>query len=439
MHIAKLLEQKKRGQALSADQIAWFVEKVTDETLPDYQIAAMLMAICIRGMTDEETTKLALCMADSASRMDLSAIEGRKVDKHSTGGVGDGTTLIAVPLVAACGARVGKMSGRGLGHTGGTVDKLEAIPGMRVELSMDDFVRQVNTVGCALMSQTQAIAPADKKLYALRDVTATVDSLPLIAASIMSKKIASGCDAVVLDVKTGNGALMTDLAQAKALARIMVAIGKQAGVEAFALVTDMSQPLGTHIGNALEVREAIDVLSGRADAKSARLTEVSLLLAEQMLLGAGAVQDKQEARQRLNAALSSGAGLEKLRQMISAQGGEARVCDDAAKYLPKAGDITQVVCQSSGYVSAIDCQAIGWAAQHLGAGRSTKADAIDPAVGIVMKAQLGDFAEKGQPLAIIHANDKTRREAAGQELIRSITLGPEKPSALPLVYQSISG
>ena len=411
MTMLEIIEKKKWGQALNEAEIRFFAEAAAAKSVPDYQLAAMLMAIRLNGMTDEETTLLTLAMRDSGDVVDLSSIPGIKVDKHSTGGVGDTTTLVLAPLVAACGAPVAKMSGRGLGHTGGTLDKMESIPGMRVALTEEAFLKQVREIGVAVVGQTGRLAPADKTLYALRDVTATVDSIPLIVSSILSKKLAAGSDAIVLDVKTGSGALMRDLESSIHLAEIMVRVGTLAGKPTVALISGMDQPLGTHVGNALEVREAIDILAGRAGGD---LKEVSLTLGGFMLMLAGKAGSHDEAVRMLEAALDRGAGLRKLREMIVAQGGDPRVCEDP-DLLPQAPVRKTVFCGQAGYVSKMDTTALGLAAQAMGAGRLRAEDPIDYAVGYVLRVRLGDQVTPETPLCELHARtgaDAVQAEAA---------------------------
>ena len=394
MNMVDIILKKKAGEALSAEEIRFFAQGAAAGTIPDYQLSALLMAICWRGMNAQETTCLTMEMMHSGGVVDLSAIDGVCVDKHSTGGVGDTTTLVLVPLAAACGAKVAKISGRGLGHTGGTLDKLESIPGCSVEETEARFVRQVQEIGCSVIGQTHDLCPADKALYALRDVTGTVDCIPLIASSIVSKKLASGAGAIVLDVKTGSGALMHTLEDSIALAKAMVDIGAQAGKPILALVTGMEQPLGTHVGNALEVKEAIDILSGRAGGD---LLAVSLELGSRMLVAAGIAENVEDGKARMKRALESGAGLEKLKEMIAAQGGDAGVCDDVTR-LPQAKYLVPVPAPHDGYVADMDTTAIGYCAQDLGAGRKQKTDAIDPAVGLVMDVRIGDFVKRGDAL-----------------------------------------
>ena len=411
MNMVEIITKKKLGQALTAEEIDFFVQGAARQTIPDYQLSALLMAIRLRGMTAEETTRLTLSMRDSGDVADLSAIPGVKVDKHSTGGVGDTTTLVLAPLVAACGVPVAKMSGRGLGHTGGTLDKLESIPGLSVELTEERFIRQVQNIGVAVIGQTGSLAPADKTLYALRDVTATVDSLPLIASSIMSKKLASGSDAIVLDVKTGSGAIMQTLEGSIELAKAMVDIGTLAGKPVTAVVTGMEQPLGTHVGNALEVKDAIDVLSGRTRGD---LLAVSLLLGGHMLVLAGRAATPEEGSALLQEALDSGRGLEKLREMIAAQGGDPAVCDDVT-LLPQPAVIRRVAAGYTGYVKDMDTMALGLAAQAMGAGRVRKTDALDYSVGFILPVRIGDRVEKDTELCTLYARNEeeaARAEAA---------------------------
>ena len=437
MNIVEIILKKKRGEALTREEIRFFARGAADGSLPDEQLAALLMAICLRGMTPQETADLTMEMMHSGEVVDLSGAGGVCVDKHSTGGVGDTTTLVLTPLVAACGAKVAKMSGRGLGHTGGTLDKLESIPGCTVSLSQEAFVEQVRRIGCAVIGQTGDLVPADKRLYALRDVTGTVDSVPLIASSILSKKLAAGAHAIVLDVKTGSGALMQTLKDSIELAQAMVRIGTLAGRPILAMVTGMDQPLGTHVGNALEVKEAIDILSGRADDRSADLREVSLLLGGQMLLAAGVAASRDEARRLLEQALQSGAGLDKLREMIAAQGGDACVCDDTG-LLPRARYILPVPALRDGYICSMDTTGIGYAAQGLGAGRARKTDVIDPAVGLVMAARIGDPVRAGEPIAHIHANDEARGREAVARMQRLVQLSDTQPQKPPLILAEVT-
>ena len=434
MNMVDVILKKKEGKALSAEEIRAFARGAADGSVPDYQLSALLMAICWRGMNAEETATLTMEMMRSGSVVDLSAIDGVCVDKHSTGGVGDTTTLVLVPLAAACGAKVAKLSGRGLGHTGGTLDKLESIPGCSIDVSEEDFIRQVQEIGCAVIGQTQDLCPADKALYALRDVTGTVGCVPLIASSIVSKKLASGAGAIVLDVKTGSGALMQTVEESIELAKAMVDIGAQAGKPILALVTGMDQPLGTHIGNALEVKEAIDILSGRAGGD---LLTVSLELGSRMLVACGVAKDVEDGKARMMDALRSGAGLRKLAEMIRAQGGDARVCEETA-YLPHAAYKISVPALMDGYVAKMDTTAIGYCAQDLGAGRKTKADVIDPAVGMVMDVRLGDYVKAGDSLATLYLNKRELAAGAVEKMQKAIMISVDKPELPPLVYAAVS-
>ena len=414
MQILDIITKKKLGQPLTREEITFFARGAADKTIPDYQLAALLMAIRLNGMTAQETTDLTLAMRDSGDVCDLSAIPGKKIDKHSTGGVGDTTTLILAPLVAACGVPVAKMSGRGLGHTGGTLDKLESIPGLSVEETEERFIRQVQEIGLAVIGQTAALA--------LRDVTSTVDSLPLIAASIMSKKLASGADGIVLDVKTGSGALMETLPDALALAQTMVDIGKLAGK------LRAQNKKGTHIGNALEVKDAIDVLAGRTQGD---LLEISLLLGSHMLVLAEKAKTLPEARAMLENALSSGAGLRKLAEMIAAQGGDPRVVEDLS-LLPQAAVKRVMRAETAGYLSAMDTTALGMAAQRMGAGRAKKSDMLDYSVGYVLHVRLGDEVTEDTPLATLYARNEAEAEEAEKAIRKALTIAGEKPSVPPL-------
>ena len=434
MNMVNIITRKKLGQELTAQEIEYFVQGAARQTIPDYQLAALLMAIRLNGMTNEETTRLTLAMRDSGDVCDLSAIPGVKVDKHSTGGVGDTTTLVLAPLVAACGVPVAKMSGRGLGHTGGTLDKLESIPGLSVELSEEKFIRQVNGMGVAVIGQTGSLAPADKTLYALRDVTATVDSLPLIASSIMSKKLASGADAIVLDVKTGSGAIMQTLEGSIELAQAMVRIGDLAGKPVTAIVTGMEQPLGTHVGNALEVKDAIDVLSG---VTRGALLEVSLLLGSHMLVLAGRCATPEEGRVLLREALDDRRGLAKLKEMIAAQGGNPAVCDDVT-LLPQSAVKRTVPVGRTGYVAEMDTMALGLAAQAMGAGRVQKTDELDYSVGFVLHARIGDQVQPDTPLCTLYARSEEDADKAEAAIRAAITFSDTPVAVPPLCYAIVT-
>ncbi|MGG0642701.1 pyrimidine-nucleoside phosphorylase [Sporosarcina gallistercoris] len=400
MRMVDVIQKKRDGQKLSEEEIRFFVNGYTEGSIADYQASAFLMATYFSDMDAEEQGYLTMAMVHSGDTIDLSAIEGVKVDKHSTGGVGDTTTLILAPLVAACGVPVAKMSGRGLGHTGGTLDKLEAIEGFHVEITEEQFVKQVNDLKLAVIGQSGNLTPADKKLYALRDVTATVDSIPLIASSIMSKKIAAGADAIVLDVKTGDGAFMKTTEDAEALARSMVAIGREVGRNTMAVISDMSQPLGYAIGNALEVKEAIDTLNGNGPED---LTELCLVLGSKMLIAGEKAKDTQDARNQLNQVIQDGSALELFAKFLEAQGGNPEIVKNP-DLLPKAAHQFEVKSTSTGFVTKMEADEIGVAAMLLGAGRATKEDDIDLAVGIVLKKKIGDAVNTGETIAVIHSN-----------------------------------
>ncbi|MCD8010870.1 MAG: pyrimidine-nucleoside phosphorylase [Lachnospiraceae bacterium] len=432
MRMYDLIEKKKRGGALSREELHFMVSGFVDGTIPDYQMSAMLMAICFKGMTEEETVDLTLEMECSGDRMDLSAIPGVKVDKHSTGGVGDKTTLVLAPIVAACGGRVAKMSGRGLGHTGGTLDKLESIPGLTTSLSGEEFFRVVRECGLAVVGQTGNMVPADKKLYALRDVTATIDCVPLIASSIMSKKLAAGSDAILLDVKTGSGAFMKTPEEARRLAEQMVRIGRAAGRRTEAFITNMDIPLGYAIGNALEVREAVEVLHGRGPED---LTEVCLTLASRMLvLGGCAAED--EARGRAEEAVRSGQALRKLADMVHAQSGDER-CIFEPERLTISPVRHEVLAEADGYIACMDTEGIGIASMLLGAGRSRKEDTLDYGAGISLHRKRGQYVRKGEVLAELYTSDEGRLAAAEQEFRKSIVLAEEEPAPEPLIYGTV--
>ncbi|WP_075617632.1 pyrimidine-nucleoside phosphorylase [Paenisporosarcina indica] len=402
MRMVDLIEKKRDGKELTTEEIRFFIEQYTNDSIPDYQVSALLMAIYFQDMTDRERADLTIAMVESGEQIDLSGIKGIKVDKHSTGGVGDTTTLVLGPLVAACGVPVAKMSGRGLGHTGGTIDKLEAIEGFHVELTTEQFTKQVNEMKLAVIGQSGNLTPADKKLYALRDVTGTVNSIPLIASSIMSKKIAAGADAIVLDVKTGEGAFMKTVEDARLLAKAMVQIGNNVGRQTMAIISDMSQPLGFAIGNALEVQEAIDTLRGKGPAD---LTELCLVLGSQMVVVGGKAKDLDEARSMLLEVIDNGSAVEIFKDFIQGQGGNPAVVD-SPELLPKAKYTFEVPSKEAGYVSFIEADEVGTAAMLLGAGRATKDSVIDLAVGIVLHKKVGDQVKIGESLATIHASSE---------------------------------
>lgn len=427
-----IIHKKRNGGELSEEEIRFFIEGYTDESIPDYQAAALCMAVYFRGMTPKETSILTLAMAESGDQIDLGGIEGFTVDKHSTGGVGDKTSLIVVPIVASCGGKVAKMSGRGLGHTGGTVDKLESIPGFRTELNPDDFIKQVNGIGLCIVGQTGELAPADKKLYALRDVTATVESIPLIASSIMSKKLAAGSKGIVLDVKTGSGAFMKTVEESENLAKEMVAIGKSAGRSVTAVITNMDIPLGDSVGNSLEVIEAIKTLKGEGESD---LTEVCLTLAAQMLSMVTG-EDEKTCYSMAKGAIDNGLAINKLREMISAQGGNANVVDDYSLFKqPKY--TAEIFSECDGYIEHTDAEKIGIASVILGAGREKKGDPIDPSAGIVLKKKTGDYVKKGEPLAVFYTDDEVKIEGAKQEFLDAFTFGNERTQPQKLIYKII--
>ncbi|MED4980672.1 pyrimidine-nucleoside phosphorylase [Geobacillus stearothermophilus] len=432
MRMVDLIAKKRDRKALTKEEIEWIVRGYTNGDIPDYQMSALAMAIYFRGMTEEETAALTMAMVQSGEMLDLSSIRGVKVDKHSTGGVGDTTTLVLGPLVASVGVPVAKMSGRGLGHTGGTIDKLESVPGFHVEISKDEFIRLVNENGIAIIGQTGDLTPADKKLYALRDVTATVNSIPLIASSIMSKKIAAGADAIVLDVKTGAGAFMKKLDEARRLARVMVDIGKRVGRRTMAVISDMSQPLGYAVGNALEVKEAIETLKGNGPHD---LTELCLTLGSHMVYLAEKAPSLDEARRLLEEAIRSGAAIAAFKTFLAAQGGDASVVDDLDK-LPKAAYTSTVTAAADGYVAEMAADDIGTAAMWLGAGRAKKEDVIDLAVGIVLHKKIGDRVQKGEALATIHSNRPDVLDVK-EKIEAAIRLSPQPVARPPLIYETI--
>lgn len=433
MRMVDLIEKKRDGHALTKEEIHFIIEGYTKGDIPDYQMSALAMAIFFRGMNEEETAELTMAMVHSGDTIDLSKIEGIKVDKHSTGGVGDTTTLVLGPLVASVGVPVAKMSGRGLGHTGGTIDKLESVPGFHVEISNDEFIELVNKNKIAVVGQSGNLTPADKKLYALRDVTATVNSIPLIASSIMSKKIAAGADAIVLDVKTGAGAFMKDLNDAKALAKAMVDIGNHVGRKTMAIISDMSQPLGYAIGNALEVKEAIDTLKGEGPED---LQELCLVLGSHMVYLAEKASSLEEARHMLEKAMKDGSALETFKTFLAAQGGDASVVDDPSK-LPQAKYVIELEAKEDGYVSEIVADAVGTAAMWLGAGRATKESTIDLAVGLVLRKKVGDAVKKGESLVTIYSN-REQIDDVKQKLYENIRISATPVQAPTLIYDKIS-
>lgn len=431
MRMYDIIMKKRNGGELTGEEIRFFIEGYTAGKIPDYQVSALMMAIYFQKMTEQETAELTMAMAESGDMLDLSAIEGCKVDKHSTGGVGDKTSLALTPMVAACGIPVAKMSGRGLGHTGGTIDKLESFEGFSTSLSREQFINNVNEIGIAIMGQTADLAPADKKLYALRDVTATVDNMSLIASSIMSKKLAAGADAIVLDVKTGSGAFMKAETDSLALAEEMVKIGKNAGRKTIAVISDMDQPLGRTVGNALEVKEAIETLQGKGPKD---FVELCLTLGSQMLLVGGRAKEEAQAREMLEQRIADGSALKKLAQFVEAQGGDAAAVYDT-ELLPKAAIVESIPALSEGYVQQIACDEIGICSLILGGGRETKESEIDLSVGLVLEKKVGDYVKAGEPLAYIHANDRGKLEAAKARFYEAYTVGAEEPAKRPLIFE----
>ena len=424
MNTCELIIKKRGGGELTREEIEYLIGGYVGGTIPDYQISSLLMAIYFKGMTEQETLHLTRAMIASGETLDLSRIDGVKVDKHSTGGVGDKTSMVLCPMLASCGVKMAKMSGRGLGHTGGTIDKLESFPGLTTAIDGERFIEQANEVGMVIAGQTAHLVPADKKLYALRDVTGTVESMPLIVSSIMSKKLASGADVIVLDVKTGSGAFMKTEQDSFELARQMVALGKNAGKKCVAVVSDMNEPLGHFVGNALEVREAIAVLRGETGAN---LRELCLTVGTQALREAGLAQDDKTARNRLEESIASGAALRKLAEFVKAQGGDERAVYDPS-LLPQAKLRREIVSPASGYVTALEAEGVGRACITLGGGRETKESVIDLSVGIELVKKVGDRVEKGEVLAVIYANDDRKAAQSAQQVLACYAVGSEAPA-----------
>lgn len=433
MRMYDLIQKKRNGGILSDAEIHHMVAGFTNGEIPDYQMSAMMMAIYFKGLNEKETLALTLEMAHSGDMLDLSGIHGKIVDKHSTGGVGDKTSLILAPMVAALGVPVAKMSGRGLGHTGGTIDKLESIPGFSTTLTTDSFIKNVNEIKLALVGQTANLAPADKKLYALRDVTATVDQISLIASSIMSKKLASGADAIVLDVKTGSGAFMKREEDSIALAKAMVKIGNGAGRKTTAVISDMDQPLGFFIGNALEIKEVIETLKGNGPQD---LTQLCLVLGAHMLFNVNAVSSVEKGMEQLKETIENGSALEKFAQFVKAQGGNEQAIYDTS-LLPKASLTEDVPSPTEGHVIKMYTDEIGIASLLLGGGRETKESTIDLSVGIVLHKKMGDFVKKGEILATLHANDQTKLQAAKEQLLHAYKISSFQPMLPPLIHEVI--
>ncbi len=433
MRMVDIIEKKVEGKALSDEEIRFFIEGYTKGTIPDYQASAWAMAVLFQGMTPKEIATLTDAMEHSGETIDLSAIAGIKVDKHSTGGVGDKTSLALGPLVAACGAKLAKMSGRGLGHTGGTLDKMESVPGTNVFLSPEQFIAQVNRIGIAIVGQTAEVDPADKKLYALRDVTGTVQSIPLIASSIMSKKLACGSNTILLDVKFGNGAFMKTIDDARELAKTMVRIGDDLGRDTRAILTDMNEPLGFAVGNALEVKEAIATLHGNGPRDFTELvTEAGAI----MLLQAKIVKDLETGRKKIQTAIKDGSGFAKMCELFAAQGGDISYLQHPEKF-PEAAYVSPILAERQGYVKSIDSLEIGLSAMRLGAGRATMRDKIDMSAGIVLKRKVGDFVEKGQPLAYAYTNKADHEEVLAQ-IRAAFALDDKEVKVGPVVHEMIA-
>lgn len=435
MRMYDLINKKRYGEKLTKEEIDFIVTGFTNGSIPDYQMSAFLMAVCCKGMDTEETTMLTLAMAHSGDMLDLSPINGVKVDKHSTGGVGDKTSLVTGPMVAALGIPVAKMSGRGLGHTGGTIDKLESIPGFSTAISPDKFFENVNRIKLAIAGQTANLAPADKKIYALRDVTATVSNISLISSSIMSKKLASGSDIIVLDVKTGSGAFMKTLNDSADLAQAMVNIGNGAGRKTYGVITDMNQPLGLAVGNSLEVIEAINALKGEGPDD---LMDVAVTLGSYMVYGAGKAFSPEEAKEMLLETVKNGSALKKMAEFVEAQGGDSSYVYDTSKF-EKASIIEPVLSDREGYVNSILTDEVGMTSLILGGGRETKESIINLSVGMTISKKIGDHVNVGEPLAMLYANDRTKLEAAKERFLGAYSIG-EKPEVLPKhVYGIVTG
>ncbi len=429
MRMYDLIEKKKTGKELSTEEIRFMVLHYTKGEIPDYQMSAMTMAVCFQGLSERETLDLTLAMRDSGDCLDLSGIQGVKADKHSTGGVGDKTSLVLAPIIAALGIPMAKMSGRGLGHTGGTIDKLECFPGFTTALSEETFIENVNRIQIAIAGQTANLAPADKKLYALRDVTATVDQLSLIASSIMSKKLASGSDVIVLDVKTGSGAFMKKEEDAKKLAQTMVSIGTMAGKKIAAVITDMDQPLGNAVGNSLEVVEAMESLSGRGPKD---LMEVVYALGSKILMLADAAASETEAVEKMKACVANGSAKQKMAEFVEAQGGDASYVWDTELF-PKASREIEVPALQEGYVNQIQAESVGAACMMLGGGRETKDSDIDLSVGIYLNKKVGSYVKKGEPIAMVYANDSQKGEDAAAQIQSAYGISAEKPAPSKMI------
>ena len=433
--MTELIAKKRDGEALSTEEIGFMIDGYVRGEIPDYQMSAMCMAILFRGMDDREILDLTMSMMHSGETLDLSPIRGVKADKHSTGGVGDKTSLVLCPMVAACGVKIAKMSGRGLGHTGGTIDKLESFPGFVTGISEERFFENVNRIGIAIAGQTAEVCPADKKLYALRDVTGTVPSIPLIVSSIMSKKLAAGADVIVLDVKCGSGAFMKTAEQARELAEGLTRVGRLAGRKCAAVITDMDEPLGYAVGNALEVKEAIDVLAGRTEA--GELKELCLTLGANMLTLSGLAANEAKAREKLESTIADGSALKKLAEMVEAQYGDSRAVYDTS-LLPEAAFKREVLSAEGGYVAHIEAEDVGLVSMHLGGGRVTKDSAIDLSVGVVLHKKVGDRVEPGESLATIHASDERKAAEAAELLKKCYTLSQSPVEKAPFIKAVVS-
>ena len=429
MRMNELIEKKRGGGELTEEEIRAMIAGYTDGTIPDYQMSAMCMAIWFRGMTEAETFALTMAMRDSGDVIDLHGITGVKADKHSTGGVGDKTSLVLCPMLAACGVKMAKLSGRGLGHTGGTIDKLESFPGFSTSMTMEHFIENVNENGFAIAGQTGVLVPADKKLYALRDVTATVDSMPLIVSSIMSKKLASGADVIVLDVKTGSGAFMKTEEDAFALGRAMVDVGRRAGKKVVAVVSDMDEPLGHAVGNTLEVREALAALKGEYTGD---LMELCYVLGTQILIAGGLAADEASGRAMLEKTIADGSALARFRRFVEAQGGDAAAVDDPS-LLPRAAVVREAPAPRGGYVAAIDAHGVGLVSMHLGGGRASKEDAIDLSVGVVLNKKVGEPVVAGESLGTVHARTEREASEAAALLRGCFTLTAERAERPPFI------
>ncbi len=430
MRMYDVITKKKHGEVLTEEELHFVVEGFTNGDIPDYQMSALLMAICLNGLNKEETVTLTMEMAKSGDLLDLSKIHGKKADKHSTGGVGDKTTLVVAPIVAALGVPVAKMSGRGLGHTGGTIDKLESIPGFQTKLTEEQFIRNVNEIKLAVVGQTANLAPADKKIYALRDVTATVDNISLIASSIMSKKLAAGADVIVLDVKTGSGAFMKTTEDSIELAKTMVDIGNSCGRNTYAVITDMNQVLGRYVGNVLEVKEAISVLHGEGDEE---LRTVCETLASFMLVGSGFADSTEQAKVMINDCIQSGRAFEKLCEMVRAQGGDDSYIRNPEKFGRTESEVS-VYAPEDGYIQSINAEEIGMTGLILGGGRETKDDVIDPLVGLRVDKKVGDYVRKGDLLGVLYVNRKETEEAAVKRMLGAYRFSPKKADSIPTIY-----